>query len=96
MTNIPNQPQFLGTLTQTSQFQTRQSAIPLYPDMQLLGDARYLTVDEVARIAGVSTSTVRNWCRTGELPAFQVRRIIRITSKNLETFLTKNSTEGRS
>lgn len=45
-----------------------------------------LTVDEAAKIAHVSPSTIRNWSN-GPLPVFRYGRIIRIDQSTLFTFI---------
>lgn len=34
-------------------------------------DQKVLTVDEVAKILGVSKATVWGWCRSGKIPAYR-------------------------
>lgn len=44
-------------------------------------DPTWLTVDEAARLAGVSSGTVRNWIKSGALPAETTNGSTRIDSK---------------
>lgn len=62
---------------------------------QLLGDGRFLSVREAAQLTGVSASTIRNWCRTGGLPALQIGHVIRISEKQLAAFLRKHIQEPK-
>jgi excisionase family DNA binding protein len=47
---------------------------------------KLLTVEEAAKIAHVSPSTIRNWSN-GPLPVFRYGRIIRIDQSMLFTFI---------
>jgi excisionase family DNA binding protein len=51
-------------------------------------DTKLLTVEEAAKIANVSPSTIRNWSN-GPLPVFRYGRIIRINQSTLFTFIAK-------
>lgn len=47
----------------------------------------FLTADEIARRLKVDVSTVRGWCRSGQLPAVRVGRQYRITEADYTAFL---------
>ena len=49
-------------------------------------DLKLLTVEEAAKIARVSTSTIRNWSN-GPLPVFRYGRVIRIERSTLFSFI---------
>jgi excisionase family DNA binding protein len=49
-------------------------------------DLKLLTVEEAAKIARVSTSTIRNWSN-GPLPVFRYGRVIRIERSILFSFI---------
>lgn len=51
-------------------------------------DTKLLTVEEAAKIANVSPSTIRNWSN-GALPVFRYGRIIRINQSTLFTFIAQ-------
>lgn len=51
-------------------------------------DTKLLTVEEAAKIANVSPSTIRNWSN-GPLPVFRYGRIIRINQSTLFTFIAQ-------
>jgi len=51
-------------------------------------DTKLLTVEEAAKIANVSLSTIRNWSN-GPLPVFRYGRIIRINQSTLFTFIAQ-------
>lgn len=52
-------------------------------------NTKLLTVDEAAKIAHVSPSTIRNWSN-GPLPVFRYGRIIRIDQSTLFTFIKQS------
>ena len=43
-----------------------------------------LSIDEVARLLGVSRSTAYNWARSGVLPVVRVANVIRVPEGALE------------
>jgi excisionase family DNA binding protein len=49
---------------------------------------KLLTVEEAAKIARVSPSTIRNWSN-GRLPVFRYGRVIRIDQSTLFLFIAK-------
>jgi excisionase family DNA binding protein len=51
---------------------------------------RLLTVEEAAKIANVSTSTIRNWSNDGLLPVFRCGRIMRIDQARLLMFIAQS------
>ena len=55
---------------------------------------RLLTVAEVARILSVSTSLVYRLIQSGELPAIQLGRAIRVRPAELEQYLARKSFSG--
>lgn len=77
-----------GIIGGQGEVSTTSTSGTIKPGRDFLGDARFLTVDEAARFARVSTSTIRNWCRSG-LRAFRYGRVIRIQQGELESFLEK-------
>lgn len=54
----------------------------------------YLTADEAARYLRVHGDTIRDWCRTGQLPAIKAGRQWRIKRADLDAFLKPNQ-EGQ-
>lgn len=46
-----------------------------------------LTVDEVAQLLKVTSTTVRRWCSMGWLPAFKIGRAWRIPGDGLERLM---------
>jgi excisionase family DNA binding protein len=52
-------------------------------------DTKLLTVEEAAKIANVSPSTIRNWSN-GPLPVFRCGRIIRIDQTALFAFIAQS------
>jgi excisionase family DNA binding protein len=56
---------------------------------------RYLTIQQVAKIFGVVTKTVRNWIDAGDLEAFQRDRFYRITREAVNRFLKKHKAKPR-
>jgi len=46
-----------------------------------------LTVEEVARLLKVTSTTVRRWCSLGWLPAFKIGRAWRIPGDELERLM---------
>lgn len=49
-------------------------------------ETKVLTPAEVAKMLRVSAETVRNWCRSGELPSMKVGRQYRIAVADFEAF----------
>lgn len=56
--------------------------------LEIHEDTKLLTVEEAAKLAHVSPSTIRNWSN-GPLPVFRYGRIIRIDQSMLLTFITQ-------
>ena len=55
----------------------------------LLMARSYYTVNEVAKIMDVHTTTVRNWIKRGELQAIKCARTIRIPKKRINKWIKK-------
>lgn len=51
-----------------------------------------LTVKEVAHTLAVSDQTVRRLIDSGELPAFRIRGVVRVTAEALDAFVARSST----
>jgi excisionase family DNA binding protein len=47
----------------------------------------FLTVEEIANTLKVSVQTVRNWIKTGKLPALKVGRQWRVRKEDFEKYL---------
>jgi excisionase family DNA binding protein len=54
-----------------------------------------LTARQVADQLGLSTETVLNWVRRGELPAFRLGRAIRFREADVDTWLQERATPKR-
>lgn len=52
-----------------------------------LSSQPFLTPQEVSELLQVSVYTVRRWIKQGELPAYKVGRLWRITKGDLNTWL---------
>jgi len=52
-----------------------------------LSDQSFLTPQEVSDLLQVSVYTVRRWIKQGELPAYKVGRLWRITESDLDKWL---------
>ncbi len=66
----------------------------------MVDESRLLTLNEVAERLRVSLRTVREYVRTGSLPALnigtgRVRPLWRVDEIELETWLTGRATNGR-
>ncbi|MEM8985239.1 MAG: helix-turn-helix domain-containing protein [Pseudomonadota bacterium] len=48
---------------------------------------KFMSVKDVAELLQIGETTIRNWIRSGELPAIDVGREWRIAPKELEAFL---------
>jgi excisionase family DNA binding protein len=59
-----------------------------------VGDARYLTVAEVADHMRVSTMTVYRLIKAGELASVRVGKSYRIAQADLDDYLRKRYTEA--
>lgn len=55
-----------------------------------------LTVNEVADELRVSTQTVRNLCRSGEIEYIKIGRVIRIEGDSLQNFYARKRAEAKS
>lgn len=51
-------------------------------------NTKLLTVEEAAKIAHVSPSTIRNWA-SGHLPVFRYGRVVRIDQSTLFSFISQ-------
>lgn len=51
------------------------------------------TLQEVADMLNVSNRTVRNWIKSGKLPAIKIVRQYRITKEDLEAFIQDSKRE---
>jgi excisionase family DNA binding protein len=59
-------------------------------------DQQLLRVEEVARILGVKTSTIRQWIFKKKFRVVKVGRAVRIPSDFLEHFIEENTRPERS
>ncbi len=55
-------------------------------------EARFLTVEDIARDLGVAEDTVRGWIRARKLPAYRVGKEYRIKIVDYERFLEQRRT----
>lgn len=55
-------------------------------------EARFLTVEGIARDLGITEDTVRSWIREKKLPAYRVGREYRIKIVDYERFLQQRRT----
>jgi len=55
-------------------------------------EARFLTVEDIARDLGVAEDTVRGWIRARKLPAYRVGKEYRIKIVDYERFLQQRRT----
>lgn len=55
-----------------------------------------LTVEELAAILKVSPWTIRAWCSQKYVPYFKLRGSVRFRSGEIEAWLRKNQSQGRS
>jgi excisionase family DNA binding protein len=55
-------------------------------------EARFLTVEDIARDLGVAEDTVRSWIRGRKLPAYRVGKEYRIKIVDYEHFLEQHKT----
>ena len=53
-----------------------------------------LSVEEVAEYLGLGTTTVREMVRLGELPAYKIRRRVRISAEDVRRLLDASREEG--
>ena len=53
---------------------------------------RLLTIEEVAKICGVSSRSVRRWIDRDELPAVRIGRLVRVTECDLQRFFDRHRT----
>lgn len=58
-----------------------------------MNEHQYLTIDEVARIARTSPSTIRHWIRIGRLPSTRPGRRRLIPAAALERLLNQDISE---
>ena len=54
--------------------------------------ARLLTIEEVAKICGVSIRSVRRWIDRDELPAVRIGRLVRVGDRDLQQFFDRHRT----
>jgi len=57
-------------------------------------DTKYMTIEEVAELLGVTYQLIYRLVRSGELPAVRIGRVYRITGTDLDAFLEKTRTGG--
>jgi excisionase family DNA binding protein len=55
-------------------------------------NGRLLTAREVAETLGLSTETILEWVRRGDLPAFKLGRAIRFREDDLDQWLAERAT----
>lgn len=55
-------------------------------------EARFMTVEDIARDLGVAEDTVRSWIRGRKLPAYRVGKEYRIKIVDYERFLEQRRT----
>ena len=55
-------------------------------------DTKYMTIEEVADLLGVTYRLIYRLVRSGELPAVRVGRVYRITGTDLDAYLEKSKT----
>ena len=59
--------------------------------MSEIEQKRYYTVSEVAQILNVTTNSVYNWIRAGELKAVKIgKTLVRISNKSLRKFTSQS------
>jgi excisionase family DNA binding protein len=61
-------------------------------EMGCILEARFLTVEDIARDLGVAEDTVRSWIRGKKLPAYRVGKEYRIKIVDYERFLQQRRT----
>lgn len=54
----------------------------------------WLKAKDVAKIIDISTSSVLRMARTGELPRFKRRGVIRFSEQEIETWMKQYRTKG--
>jgi excisionase family DNA binding protein len=59
---------------------------PATPEM-LAGEGRWLSTAEAATYLGITPRTVYRLIDTGQLPAYRIGRVIRLTGHDLDTFI---------
>jgi len=70
---------------------TRQVIIPKNKARCIL-EARFMTVEDIARDLSVAEDTVRSWIRERKLPAYRVGKEYRIKIVDYELFLEQRRT----
>ncbi len=55
-------------------------------------DTKYMTIEEVAELLGVTYQLIYRLVRSGELPAVRLGRVYRITGSDLDAYLEKTKT----
>jgi excisionase family DNA binding protein len=55
-----------------------------------------LTVEQVAEELKLTPQTIRNWIKTGLLPAVQLKHVFRITRQDLDDVLSQQRSESGS
>ena len=55
-------------------------------------EARFMTVEDIARDLGVAEDTVRSWIRERKLPAYRIGKEYRIKIVDYERFLQQRRT----
>lgn len=61
----------------------------------MAADVDLLRLEEVARIARVSISSVRHWIKTGRLPSIRPGRRRLVQRSALDSFLVRDMTKER-
>ncbi len=51
---------------------------------------RYLSLQKVARVLGVSVQTLRKWVREGEIPAFWIGSRMKLRESDLKEWIRQN------
>ena len=54
----------------------------------------YLTVEEIAAELRLTSQTIRNWIKSGDLPAVQVKHVFRVRREDLDAMVSQQ--QGRS
>ncbi len=57
-------------------------------------DTKYMTIEEVAELLGVTYQLIYRLVRSGELPAVRIGRVYRITGTDLDACLEQTKTGG--
>jgi excisionase family DNA binding protein len=71
----------------TSGAKPRSDGSPVGGRRRRDNEIRFFTIAEVAERLGVSTRTVRRWIKVGDLVAYRISGVLRITESDLRAFL---------